>query len=75
MVDLYTALKLIDVLDKDWELVYLREPGDQPDYRPAKTLTVKQVKDRYDMRRTKAVKVAPYFCCQEYEGMLITIKG
>lgn len=71
-VDLYTALKLMDVFDDDGELIYLREKKD-PMYRPTEILTVKQVKDRYDLRKMKVINIRPYFICQEYEGILLTL--
>ena len=30
---------------------------------PDEILTVKQLKEKYDLRRTKVVRIAPYFCC------------
>lgn len=72
-VDLYTALKLIGVFDQDGELVLMRSPEDQPEYRVAKRLTVKQLKDGYDLRKAKVVNIRPYFCCHEYDGLLLTV--
>lgn len=75
--DLYTALKFIDSLDNDNRMVYLRKE-DSPlcgiyKYKPDSILTVKQVKEKYDMRKTKVIRIDPYFCCHEYEGLVLTV--
>lgn len=72
-IDLYTALHLIDVFDSDEEVVYIRKESDEPSYRPSIIITVKHVKESYDLRNTKVTNIQPYWSCYEYEGLLLTI--
>lgn len=73
MIDLYTALKLVNALDSDEEIVHLRKSGQifKSEY---ELLTVKEIKNKYDMRKTEVIEMLPYFSCGEYEGFLFTIK-
>lgn len=73
MVDLYTILKLIDIFDKNDCLVYLRSPTNQPAHRPEKIMTVKEIKEKYDLRKVKVVNIRSYFCWGDYKGFLLTI--
>ena len=59
MIDLYTALKLIGDFNSNSSLVHLK---------------VKEVKDKYDLRKTKVIEISPYFCCECYGGFLLTIQ-
>lgn len=34
---------------------------------------LKQIKQKYDLRRTKVTNIKPYFCCEDYAGFLLTI--
>lgn len=72
MVDLYTALKLIGLFDKPGEIVYLRRSDDDTP-RATEILSVKAVKEKYDLRHTSVVAISPYFICYEYEGILLTV--
>lgn len=74
-VDLYTMLSLTGALNNNDMLVYLRKdyehefPGN-----PSEILTVKEIRQKYDMRRTKVVFVSPYYSNYEYEGLLFTVR-
>lgn len=72
-VDLYTALVLIESLGDDRNLVFLKKQGNGLLPNPDEILTVKQVKEKYDMRRTRVTRIVPYFCCEDYEGLLLFI--
>ena len=78
MVSLYNAVKLVGRLDKDDDIIYLKRDKKDDDLfgrnTPDEILTVKQLKEKYDLRRTKVVRIAPYFCCMDYEGQLLVIK-
>lgn len=78
MVSLYEAVKLTGRLDRDDDIVYLKNNKKDDDLfgrnTPDEILTVKQLKEKYDLRRTKVVRIAPYFCCMDYEGQLLVIK-
>lgn len=82
MVSLYEAVKLTGRLDRDDDIVYLKndKKNDKKNddlfgrNTPDEILTVKQLKEKYDLRRTKVVRIAPYFCCMDYEGQLLVIK-
>lgn len=78
MVSLYNAVKLVSRLDKDDDIIYLKRDKKDDDLfgrnTPDEILTVKQLKEKYDLRRTKVVRIAPYFCCMDYEGQLLVIK-
>ena len=71
-VDLKTVLMLTDVAE-DEDLVYLRHPEDVPEHMPGKILTLKQVREKYDLCRTKVIKIGTYFCGDKHEGILLTI--
>lgn len=73
MIDLYTAMKLTNLFQSN-DTVHLRRKGQmfKSEY---EILTVNDIKNKYDMRRTKVTKICPYFCCGEYEGLLFTIQG
>lgn len=73
MIDLYTVLKLINALDSDEEIVHLRRK-EQIFKSEYELLTVRQIKNKYDMRKTKVVEILPYFCCGDYNGFLLTIE-
>lgn len=70
VISLYIVLKILTLFDHPEEIVHLRHPGDNG---PGEPLTVKQVTEKYDLSREKVIKIEPYFCCGEYEGMLITL--
>lgn len=72
MVDLYTALKLIREFDCDDRIVRLRK-ANQIFCGEFETLTVREIKNKYDMRQTKVTEICPYFCCGDYDGFLLTI--
>lgn len=72
-IDLYTALVLTNSFTNDEDLVYLRKKTDTSEYSPSIILSVREVKEKYDMRKTKVVNMRPYFCGEEYNGMLLTI--
>lgn len=71
-IDLYTALALTDTTC-DNDIVYLRTSKSDI-RRPETIMTLRQVKEQYDMRRTIVTKIEPYFNCGEYEGILFTVK-
>jgi len=73
-VDLYTALVLINSFTNDEDLVYLRKETDVSEYSPSIILSVREVKEKYDMRKVKVKGIRPYFCGEEYKGMLLTIE-
>lgn len=63
MIDLYTAFKLTDISEN--ECVYLKIKTLPTGY---KILTGHEVRNKYDMRKTKVSRIFPRFCCGEYEG-------
>lgn len=72
MIDLYTAFKLTKIGDN--EIVYLKDK-DQPYRGEHKILNGKEVKEQYDMRKTKVIEIGPYFSFEgDYEGMMFTIR-
>lgn len=71
--DFYTVLHMIDAFEDDDELIYLRKPEDGMPYRAARILTVREVKNKYDLRRTKVIDIRPYFRNGECAGLLLTI--
>ena len=72
MIDLYTAMKLTNLLQSN-EIVCLRRKG-QTSRSEYKFLSVNCIKNKYDMRKTKVIEIYPYFFCGEYNGLLFTIK-
>lgn len=70
MIDLYTAFKLCNILDD--EIIHLRRKN-QIFESEFEILTGKQVRNKYDMRKTKVKEIVSYFLCGEYEGFLFTI--
>lgn len=72
MIDLYTALKLINIFDSEDIIVYLRTKNlFEIEY---EVLTVRRIKEKYDMRKTKVNEMIPYFPDGDYKGMLFTIE-
>lgn len=71
MIDLYTAFKLCDISDD--EIIHFRRKNQifKSEY---EILTGKQVRNKYDMRKTKVINITSYFLCGDYEGFLFTIK-
>lgn len=55
MITLKQAIELLDLKDSD--MVYLAK--ERFDWQ-AKYLTVKQIREKYDMKRTKVWKIYPY---------------
>ena len=72
-IDLYTVLHLIDVFDSNDTIVYLKKQGELPLHKPSEIITVKEVKDKYDLRATKVSLIEEYWCYYEYEGFLLNI--
>lgn len=79
MVSLYDAVKLTGGLDDDASLVYLKKDSSDDTLfaknTPDEILTVKQLKEKYDLRHTQVVRISAYFCCYEYKGQLLVIGG
>lgn len=71
MVDLYTALKLTGDLDSNDNIVFLKKL--QEKYSFNECMTVRQIKEQYDMRKTKVIKISSHFSCEEYQEFLFTI--
>lgn len=78
MVSLYDAVKLTGRLDDDKDTVYLKKHGNDDTLfsknTPDEILTVKRLKETYDLRHTEVVRIAAYFCCGDYQGQLLVIK-
>lgn len=72
MIDLYTAFKLTDIGDN--ECIYLRCKSFPAGY---DILTGREVKNKYDMRKTKVFRIFPQFCCGDFKwiGFDIVIGG
>ena len=62
MITLKEAFKLTAVSDQ--EVVYLEEKGQEQ-----KIMTVRQVKEKYDLKATKVVKIYPKFSEFDFKGM------
>lgn len=79
MVSLYDAVKLTGRLDDDKDTVYLKKhrnddtlfSKDMPD----EILTVKRLKETYDLRHTEVVRIEAYFCCGGLSGPAYCDKG
>lgn len=78
MVSLYDAVKLTGRLDDDKDTVYLKKHRNDDTLfsknTPDEILTVKRLKETYDLRHTKIVRIEAYFCCGDYQGQLLVIK-
>lgn len=78
MVSLYNAVKLTGRLDDDKDTVYLKTHRNDDTLfsknTPDEILTVKRLKETYDLRHTEVVRIAAYFCCGDYQGQLLVIK-
>lgn len=78
MVSLYDAVKLTGRLDDDKDTVYLKKHRNDDTLfsknTPDEILTVKRLKETYDLRHTEVVRIEAYFCCGDYQGQLIVIK-
>lgn len=78
MVSLYDAVKLTGRLDDDKDTVYLKKHRNDDTLfsknTPDEILTVKRLKETYDLRHTEVVRIAAYFCCEDYQGQLLVIK-
>ena len=73
MITLYTALKLTGLFDRPDDIVYMQQKeGPMPDI--DRIMSVRSVKEKFDLRAVKVTRIAPYFCCNEYEGMMFTIR-
>lgn len=55
MITLKEAIRLLDLSDQD--MVYLCKERFEPF---APYLTIKQIREKYDMKRTKVLKIYPY---------------
>ncbi len=75
-ISLYTALALTGYLDDDDEVIYLAK-GETIPRRPNIFVSLKTVKETYDMQKVRVINICPYFCCdeygEEYKGLLFTI--
>lgn len=78
MVSLYDAVKLTGRLDDDKDTVYLKKHRNDDTLfsknTPDEILTVKRLKETYDLRHTEVVRIAAYFCYGDYQGQLLVIK-
>ncbi len=63
MIDLYTALRLAGISDK--ECVYLANRAFPDGY---EILTGRQIKEKYDLRKVKVSHIRPWLLCEDYEG-------
>lgn len=72
-LDLYTAFQLTGISND--EIVRLREADDKSQTSYICRMTGRQVRERYDMRRTKVVKILPYISVTDgnFEGFLFTV--
>lgn len=71
-IDLYTAFQLTGISND--EIIRLRDANDKSKANHW-LMTGRQVRERYDMRRTKVVKILPYISVSDgnFEGFLFTV--
>lgn len=70
MITLKEAMVVCDV--KIDEIVYIIQ-NVRP--LPIRTpMTLKDVRDKYDMQKTMVTRISPYFCCGDFEGLAFEIK-
>ena len=78
MVSLYDAVKLTGRLDDDKDTVYLKKHRNDDTLfsknTPDEILTVKRLKETYDLRHTEVVRKEAYYCCGDYQGQQHVIK-
>lgn len=36
-------------------------------------MTVREVKEKFDLRKTTVTAIRPYFCFDDYQGLVLTI--
>ena len=66
MITLKEAIKLTDI--KDRELCYIRNKGS--DKNGGKYLTIKEIRDKFDMKNTFVTKITPRFSFYgDYNGI------
>ena len=70
MITLREAVNLCKI--PDHEVVFLRPQGMQKYW--GTPYTVKEIRNRFDMRKTMVVGIAPHFCWCEYDGFEFEIK-
>ena len=70
MIDLYTAVKLLKI--EHGEVVCIRRDGSFYDYCPS-FYTGKEIREKFDMRKEKIVKIAPYFNFGEFKCFALTL--
>ena len=71
MITLKEAMIVCDV--KTDEVVYIIQ-----NVRPlprTTPMTLREIRNKYDMKNTMVTRISPYFCCNEFEGMAFEIKN
>ena len=71
MVTLKEAIALCDIREN--EVVFLRKDGES--YLTTIPMTLKEIRNKYDMKRTMVSKISPHFCCEDFKGMELAISG
>lgn len=69
-----TALQITGDFSKDDDLIHAKRM-DTPDHMVPDIMTVKQAKNRYDLKNEKVVQIESYFICGEYAGYLYVLKS
>lgn len=68
-----TALQITGDFSKDNDLIHIKKT-DTPDHMVPDVMTVKQAKDKYDLKKEKVVRIESYFVCGDYAGYLYVLK-
>lgn len=69
-----TALQITGDFQKDKDVVWVTRTSD-PEWKGPDVMTVKDAKDRFDLKKEKVTRIKSYFLCGDYSGYLYTLKG
>lgn len=69
-----TALQITGDFERDKDIIHIIRT-DTPGWKGPDVMTVKDVKDKFDLKKEKVVGIKSYFLCGDYSGYLYTLKA
>lgn len=69
-----TALQITGDFQRDKDIVHIKRKN-TPEWKGPDVMTVKAVKDKFDLKKEKVIGIKSYFMSGDYSGYLYTLKS